>query len=70
LAERLKLEERKRLAERVFASLDGHSDGTVRLLARTLDLARGRLAVLGQAFDSHADALERGNVSSWLGYRR
>jgi hypothetical protein len=60
------LDERKRLADQISASLADTPPAAVRLLGRALMLAGGPLAEFGDAFDCVADALEFEDVTGEL----
>jgi hypothetical protein len=62
----MELEDRKRLAAGVLASMEGMPHATVRALAQGLRLAGGPLGGLGTAFDNAADWLEFEDVTGWL----
>ena len=62
----MELEDRKLLARRVFASLDGTSPQALRMFAQALHVAGGPVAGFANSFDYLADAVEYADVTGGL----
>ena len=62
----MELEDRKVLARRVFASLDGTSPQALRMFAQALHVAGGPLARCATSFSYLADAVQYADVGGGL----